>query len=170
MNPLFITTNYGLVLIAMTIIIVILAGNNLYPDTAFGQEVNIITKKYDIVLLSHIYSSTGAFADELVGEILNNGTATVKAVEITAIFYDDQDDIIDNERSGTTPYTVNPGDKAAFTIEIFDEAVKSNASSYEFTAKWKDEYLASSYFTRLIGGEISGDDNTGEENNEDDDN
>lgn len=170
MKPLFNTKNYGLVLIAMTIVIVTLEANNLYPIAAFGQEENNITKKYDIVLLSHIYSSTGVFADELVGEILNNGTATVKAVEITAIFYDDQDDIIDNERSGTTPHTVNPGDKAAFTIEILDEAVKSNASSYEFTAKWKDEYLASSYFTRLIGGEISGDDNSGKENNEDDDN
>ena len=170
MKPLYITKNHGLVLIAMTIVIGILEGNNLPSDTAFGQEVNNITKKYDIVLLSHIYSSTGVFADELVGEILNNGTATVKAVELTAIFYDDQDDIIDNERSGTSPYTVNPGDKSTFTIEIFDEAINSNASSYEFTAKWKDEYLASSYFTRLIGGEISVDDNSGEENNEDDDN
>jgi len=157
-------------LIALTIIIVIHEEYSLNPNMAFGQEVNNITKKYDIVLLSHIYSSTGVFADELKGEILNNGTATVKAVEITAIFYDDQDDIIDNERSGTSPYTVNPGDKATFTIEIFDEAIKSNTFSYEFTAKWKDEYLASSYFTRLIGGEISIDDDSGEENNEDDDN
>lgn len=170
MKPLYITKIYGLVLIALTIIIVIQVEYSLNPDMAFGQEINNITKKYDIVLLSHIYSSTGVFADELMGEILNNGTATVKAVEITAIFYDDQDDIIDNERSGTSPYTVNPGDKAIFTIEIFDEAIKSNASSYEFTAKWKDEYLASSYFTRLIGGEISVDDKSGEENNEDDDN
>lgn len=142
---------------------------SLFYSEAFGQGFeNNNTKKYDIVLLNQRYSSEGSFTDEIVGSILNNGTATIKAVEMTAIFYDDQDDIIGNADSGTSPYTINPGDRAAFTIEIFDEAIKINASSYDFTAKWKDEHLSNNYFTRLIGGEIS-DNNNGEEDGDDDD-
>jgi hypothetical protein len=142
--------------------------NNLSSD-AFGQEFednnNNNNKKYDIAILSQTYLSK-FYSDELIGEILNNGTATIKAVEMTSIFYDDQDDIIGNAASGTTPYTINPGDTASFTIKITDEAIKINASSYDFTAKWKDEYLASSYFTQLTGGEIS--DNSGGGDNGDD--
>jgi hypothetical protein len=40
-----------------------------------------------------------------------------------------------NVASGTTPYSVNPGDSAAFTIEIIDDAIRINASSYDFTVK-----------------------------------
>ncbi|MGD9533501.1 MAG: FxLYD domain-containing protein [Candidatus Nitrosocosmicus sp.] len=142
---------------------------SFFHQKSFGQDNNNNNnKKYDIVLLSKTYNSEGLFADEITGEILNNGTATVKAVEITAIFYDDSDDIIGKERSGTSPYTINPGQSATFTIITYDEAVKSNASSYDFTAKWKDEYLFSSYFTRLIGDEIS-EDNSGGGDDEDND-
>jgi hypothetical protein len=141
--------------------------NNLRSD-AFGQgfeDNNNNNKKYDMVILSQTYLSK-FYSDDLVGEILNNGTATIKAVELTAIFYDDQDDIIGNADSGTSPYTIHPGNTASFTIKI-SEAIKINASSYDFTAKWKDEYLASSYFTQSTGGDISH--NNGVEENDDDD-
>jgi len=95
-------------------------------------------------------------------------TATIKAVEMTAIFYDDQDDIIGNANSGTSPYTINPGDTAMFTIKISDEAIKINASSYDFTAKWKDEYSSSNYFMRLTGGEISDNNGDGDDYYDDD--
>lgn len=162
------TKLFGRVQIVLTtLIIMTIEGNVLHPD-AFGQGFDD-NKRYDMVILSQNYLGK-FYSDELVGEILNNGTATIKAVEMTAIFYDDEDDIIGNERSGTSPYTINPGETASFTIEIFDDAVKINASSYDFTAKWKDEYLSSSYFTRLIGSEISDDDSgVGEEGDVDDD-
>jgi len=153
-----------------TAILLVLDASLFYAG-AFGQENSNNNKnknrKYDIVLLSQTYSE-GLFSDKITGSILNNGTATVKSVEITAIFYDD-DDIIGKERSGTSPYTINPGQSATFTIVTYDEAVKSNASSYDFTAKWKDEYLFSSYFTMLTGGETS-EDNSGEGNDDDNDN
>jgi len=148
-----------LVLIGITVMI---EENSLHSD-AFSQESNI-NKKYDIVLLSHAHNSERLFVDEITGEILNNGTTTIKAVRMTAIVYDDEDDIIGTERSGTSPYTINPGDKATFTIEIYDEPIKSAASSYDFTAKWKDEYLFSSYFTSFAGGEISSDEDEDDDN------
>ena len=67
---------------------------SFFNTGVFGQENN--NRKYDIQLLNQRYNSEGLFADEIAGEILNTGTATIKAVQMTAIFYDDQDDIIGN--------------------------------------------------------------------------
>jgi len=159
------TKIFGLTFVLTTILLVL--DVSLFSAGAFGQENNN-NRKYDIVILDHAYLSK-FFADELVGEILNNGTATIKAVRITASFYDDQDEILGTEYSGTTPFTINPTNTAAFTIKISDESIKSNATSYDFTAKWKDEYLSSNYFTRLIGGEISADNSGGGEDDDDDD-
>jgi hypothetical protein len=172
MKPVASAKIFGVLLVVTTTTIIMaitIERNNLHSN-AFGQgfendDSNNQNKNYDMVILSQTYLSK-FYSDELIGEILNNGTATIKAVEMTAIFYDDQDDIIGNAASGTTPYTINPGDTATFTIKIFDEAIKINASSHDFTAKWKDEYLASSYFTRLAGAEIS--DKSGGGGDEDD--
>lgn len=166
MEPLSSTKIFGISF--MLTIILLISVPILFYAGAFGQEDNF-NKKYDIVLLSQMYNSEGLFSDEITGDILNNGTATIKAVEITAIFYDDQDDIIGKERSGTSPYSISPGDTATFNIELFDEPIQINASSYDFTAKWKDEYLFSSYFTRLTGGEIDAD-SSSEDDGEDVDN
>jgi hypothetical protein len=182
MKPASGTKIFALLLLAMTaaiLMMITIGGHDLRFD-AFGQGFednnNDNNKKYDMVILSQTYFSK-FISDDLAGEILNNGTSTIKAVEITAIFYDDQDDIIGNAASGTTPYTINPGDTASFTIKIFDEGIKINASSYDFTAKWRDEYLASSYFSRLTGGEISDNDRgvgggggDDDDDNDDDDN
>jgi hypothetical protein len=169
MEPLSSPKLFGLVQLVLTTLIIVIIEGNVLPSYAFGQGFED-NKRYDIVILSQTYLSK-FYSDNLVGEILNNGTATIKAVEMTAIFYDDQDDIIGNERSGTSPYTINPGDTASFTIEIFDEAIKINASSYDFTAKWKDEYLSTNYFMRLSGDEISANNNgEGDDDDNDDDN
>lgn len=146
--------------------IFLVLGLSYFYGGAFGQESDT-NKKYDIVLLNHRYNNVGLFSAEIAGEILNNGTATVKAVEITAIFYNDQDDVIGKERSGTSPYSINPGDKATFKIQIFDNVIKDSVSSYDFTAKWKDEYLFSSYFTSLPGAEISDGNSGGDDDDED---
>ena len=169
MEPLSSPKLFGLVQLVLTTLIIVIIEGNVLHSYAFGQGFED-NKRYDIVILSQTYLSK-FYSDNLVGEILNNGTATIKAVEMTAIFYDDQDDIIGNERSGTSPYTINPGDTASFTIEIFDEAIKINASSYDFTAKWKDEYLSTNYFMRLSGDEISANNNgEGDDDDNDDDN
>lgn len=166
MEPLSSPKLFGLVQLVLTTLIIVIIEGNVLHSYAFGQGFED-NKRYDIIILSQTYLSK-FYSDNLVGEILNNGTATIKAVEMTAIFYDDQDDIIGNERSGTSPYTINPGETASFTIEIFDEAIKINASSYDFTAKWKDEYLSTNYFMRLSGDEISAN-NNGEDDDDDND-
>ncbi|MDQ2685696.1 MAG: hypothetical protein M3Y25_07630, partial [Thermoproteota archaeon] len=109
------------------------------------------------------YNSKG-FADEIIGEVLNNGTANAKSVEISAIFYNDSG-TIGSESDGTSPSTINTGERSTFTLEILDPVIINDAESYEFTIKWQDE-SSSDRFTRLAGGEIA-DDSGGDDSGED---
>ena len=142
---------FGLSIVLMTLLGLEIS---LHSD-AFGQETK---KKYDMVLLSQNYNNKG-FADEIVGEILNNGTDIAKSVEISAIFYNDSG-IVGSESGRPDPTTISSGDRSVFTLPLVDEVIRSNAESYEFTIKWQDEQSLD-YFTRLTGGEISDDDSGG---------
>ena len=153
---------FGLSFVLITILVL---GISL-PDDAFGQENK---KKYDMVLLSQNYTSKG-FADEIVGEILNNGTDIAKSVEISAVFYNDSG-IIGSESSRLDPTTINSGDRSMFTLQVVDEVIKSDPERYEFTIKWQDENSIG-YFASLTGGEIpensGGDDSGGDDSGGDD--
>jgi hypothetical protein len=154
---------FGLTFVLITLLIL---ETTLYSD-AFGQKYK---NKYDMVLLSQNYNSK-AFADEIVGVILNNGTATAKSVEISAIFYDDDGGVIGHESAGTHPSSIGSGDTSNFTIQIMDEAIKSNATSYDFALKWQDEH-SFGYFMKAPGGEIEedsdGEDSDGEDSDGED--
>ena len=136
---------FGLLFVLITISVLEVS----FHSDAFSQENK---KKYDMVLLSQNYNSK-APADEIVGVILNNGTATARSVEISAIFFDDRGRTVGHESGGTSPSTISPGDRSDFTLQILDEAIKSNATSYDFTVKWQDEQ-SFGYFTKSTGGEI----------------
>src|SRR5688500_11660784 len=118
---------FGLSFVLITILVLEI---NLHSD-AFSQENK---KEYDLVLLSQNYSSK-VLADEIVGEILNNGTGSAKSVEISAVFYNDSG-IVGSESTRLNPTTINSGDRSMFTLELVDEVIKSNAETYEFTIKW----------------------------------
>jgi hypothetical protein len=153
---------FGLSFVLITILVLEI---NLHSD-AFSQENK---KEYDLVLLSQNYSSK-VLADEIVGEILNNGTGSAKSVEISAVFYNDSG-IVGSESTRLNPTTINSGDRSMFTLELVDEVIKSNAETYEFTIKWQDENSVG-YFARLTGGEIAddsgGDDSGGDDSGGDD--
>ena len=153
---------FGLSFVLITILVL---GIGL-PDDAFSQENK---KKYDMVLLSQNYTSKG-FADEIVGEILNNGTDIAKSVEISAVFYNDSG-IIGSESDRLDPTTINSGDRSVFTLQLVDEVIRSDPERYEFTIKWQDDY-SSNYFASLTGGEIpensGGDDSGGDDSGGDD--
>ncbi len=140
--------------LSFVLIAILVLGINLHSD-AFGQENKT---KYDMVLLSQNYNNK-VFADEIVGEILNNGTDIAKSVEISAIFYNDSG-IVGYESGRPDPTTISSGDRSVFTLPLVDQIIRSNAESYEFTIKWQDEQSLD-YFTRLTGGEISDDDSGG---------
>ena len=131
-------------------LLTILVLHSSFHTDAFGQENKT---KYDMVLLSQNFTSTG-FADAIVGEILNNGTDTAKSVEISATFYDDRDNKVGFESTRTTPTTIHSGDKSMFNLQLLNATVVSVADSYDFSVKWMDEDSLS-YFTKLPGGEIA---------------
>ncbi|HET6589495.1 MAG TPA: FxLYD domain-containing protein [Candidatus Nitrosocosmicus sp.] len=158
MRALSRSKTFGLIFIMTSILIL---ESTLYYDV-FGQENK---NKYDIVLLSQNYN-INALADEIVGTILNNGTSTAKYVEVSAIFYDDDGKVIGHESDGTSPSSISSGDISDFTLQITDEAIKSNATSYDFTLKWQDEH-SFGYFMKVTGGEI-GDDGDGDDGDGDD--
>ncbi|ALI35801.1 hypothetical protein NMY3_01598 [Candidatus Nitrosocosmicus oleophilus] len=153
---------FGLSFVMITILVL---GINLHSD-AFSQENK---KKYDMVLPSQNYNSIG-FANEIVGEILNNGTDTAKSVEISAVFYNDSG-IIGSEKGRLDHTTINSGDRSVFTIQPEVEIINNNPESYEFTIKWKD-VNSIDYFASLTGGEIAddsgGDDSGGDDSGGDD--
>ncbi len=70
-----------------------------------------------IVLLSQRYVSGDVF-DKIVGEVLNNGNATVEFVKVNASFYHDVEAILGSEMTYAYPSTINPGDKSPFNIFI----------------------------------------------------
>ncbi len=148
---------FGLSFVLITILVL---WSSLHDD-AFGQENK---KKYDMILLSQNYTSKG-FANEIIGEILNNGTNIARSVEISAVFYNDTG-IIGSESDRLDPTTINSGDKSVFTLPLVDEIIKSDPERYEFTIKWQDEHSID-YFASLTGGEI-GDDSGGDDSGGDD--
>ena len=91
---------FGLSFVLITILVL----DASFHSDVFGQENK---KKYDMVLQSQNYTSKG-FANEIVGEILNNGTNIAKSVEISAVFYNDSG-IIGSESSRTDPRNINSG-------------------------------------------------------------
>lgn len=142
MKPMMCIGIFGLL---FSITLLLLASNY---SNAFGQA-NEDRKKFEMVLLSQKYTSTG-FVDEIVGEILNNGTDTAKAVEVSANLYDDGGRIVGYEADGASPTTIGSGKSSMFTLQILDEVTKSATASYDITIKWKDKY-SSNYFMRLTG-------------------
>ncbi|WP_134484997.1 hypothetical protein [Candidatus Nitrosocosmicus franklandus] len=149
---------FGLAFVLSTLLVL---NQSQYIDVLGQQNI----KQFDMILLNQQYYNN-PFVDQLVGEILNNGTHTAKSVEISALFYNDSG-IVGHESSGTDPTTISAGDKSTFTLQIDDEVIRSEAEGYEFTLKWKDEQ-STDYFLRISGGEIAesvgrddGDDSSG---------
>ncbi len=149
--------------LSFVMVAVLVLYTSLYFD-AFGQGNE---KKYEMVLQSQNYTHKG-FTGEIVGEILNNGTDTVRAVEVSAIFYNDSG-IVGYESDRTDPTTIDSAERAVFVLPIIDEVILSDAENYELTIKWQDEY-SRDYFVRLTGGDIpDNSDSGGDESDSDSD-
>jgi hypothetical protein len=147
--------------LSFVMVVVLVLYTNLYFD-AFGQGNE---KKYEMVLESQNYTHKG-ITGEIAGEILNNGTDTVRAVEVSAIFYNDSG-IVGYESDRTDPTTIDSAERAVFVLPIIDEVILSDAENYEFTIKWQDEY-SRDYFVRLTGGDIPDNSDSGGDDSDSD--
>jgi hypothetical protein len=120
----------------------------------------------DITLLSQRYNE-----DSLVGEVTNNGTAIAEFVKVSASFYDDNGNIVGREFTFADPHTLNPGDRSPFEMFISSDAIKQEATTYEFILQWQDE-TGKENSKRVLAAEanqpgVEGNGNTNERDNED---
>jgi hypothetical protein len=81
-------------------------------------------KPSDIVLPSQRHNQ-GQFGDEIVGEILSNGTRSLGMfdIPISASFYDSAGQLVGSENGFLGSQEVGEGGRAAFSISILDESL-----------------------------------------------
>ena len=139
------------------------------PNSGITTSTVEDDKNDDIVLLSQRYNEE-RFGDEIVGEVMNNGTYTAEYVKVSASFYDQSGGIIGSEFTYAEPSTIRPGDRAAFTMYISSEAIEDNTERYEFTIQWNDEDF-NEFSNRITGTQavsIENDNNDSGDNDIDD--
>jgi hypothetical protein len=91
----------------------------------------------DIELLSARFIND-RLGGEIVGEIINNGTADAQFVEALATFRDSAGTVIGTSFGFADPHQVAAKDSAPFNILITSETVQDQAATYDLTLKWQD--------------------------------
>jgi hypothetical protein len=102
-----------------------------------GVDDKEVRAQPDISLVSQRYIEE-SFSNQIVGEVLNNGTEAAEFVEATASFYDANGQIVGTEYTFADPSTVQQGTKSPFTISIISETINNEAASYSITLQWQD--------------------------------
>jgi hypothetical protein len=141
--------------------------NGLQSSSTNGSSNNTLTQPpNDLVLLSQKYNDE-RFGDEIVGEILNNGTIAAEFAKVTVSFYDENSAILGSESTYADPSTISPGQRAAFTIFITSDAIEDDTETYEFTLQWQDSD-SNDYSKRITGEPTQTNDNDDGSNTNDD--
>ncbi|HET6589500.1 MAG TPA: FxLYD domain-containing protein [Candidatus Nitrosocosmicus sp.] len=143
-----------------------------YTSSSADSNNNSLTKPVnDLVLLSQRYNDE-RFGDEIIGEILNNGTITAEYAKVSVSFYDENGAILGSDFTYTDPSTIAPDQKTAFNIFITSDTIEDDTETYEFTLQWQNNDFND--FSKRITGEqvqaIDNDDNDNDDDNNDNDN
>lgn len=109
----------GIALLALGIILPVVYGQA-------GQEA--------VVLLSHRFNQ-GTISNEVVGEVLNNGTRPLDKydVNIIASFYDSAGVLVGSDQGFIDAETLGEGDRSAFNVFITDDAIMNEAATYDIS-------------------------------------
>jgi hypothetical protein len=88
----------------------------------------------DVVLLSNRYNRD-TLSNEIVGEVLNNGTGPLDKydIHINAYFYDSAGVLVGSEQGFIDAQTLSPGDRSAFNVFITDDAIMNEAATYDIS-------------------------------------
>jgi hypothetical protein len=148
------------------------SNSNGLPSISSGSDSNnnsLTQPVNDLVLLSQRYNDE-SFGDEIVGEILNNGTITAEYAKVSVSFYDENGAILGSQYTYTDPSTIDPGQKAAFNIFITSDTIEDDTETYEFTLQWQDNDF-NDFSKRITGEQVQAiDNNDNDDNNNDNDN
>jgi hypothetical protein len=132
-------------------------------STGDGSNASSLTQPLnDLVLLSQRYNDE-RFGDEIVGEVLNNGTITAEYAKVSVSFYDENGAILGSQFTYTDPSTLAPGQKAAFTIFISSDTIEDDTETYEFTLQWQDNDF-NDFSKRITGEQVQAIDNDNDDN------
>lgn len=133
-------------------------------STSGGSNTSLTQPLNDLVLLSQRYNDE-RFGDEIVGEILNNGSITAEFAKVSVSFYDENGAILGSEFTYADPSTLSPGQRAAFTIFITSDTIEDDAETYEFTLQWQDSD-SNDFSKRITGEQAQTTDNDGSNTND----
>jgi hypothetical protein len=147
------------------------SNSNGLPSTSNSADSNnnsLTQPVNDLVLLSQRYNDE-RFGDEIVGEILNNGTITAEYAKVSVSFYDENGAILGSQYTYTDPSTIAPGQKAAFNIFITSDTIEDDTETYEFTLQWQDNDF-NDFSKRITGEQVQAIDDNDNDNDNDDNN
>lgn len=102
-----------------------------------APAINNVLAQSDISLQSQRYIEE-SFSNQIVGEVINNGSEVAEFVEATASFYNALGDIVGTSSGFADPETIQPGMKSPFTILITSDTVANEAATYSLTLQWQD--------------------------------
>jgi hypothetical protein len=129
-------------------------------------EINNVIAQPDVSLESQRYIEE-SFFNQIVGEVINNGSEVAEFVGATTSFYDSLGDIVGTSSGFADPETIQPGMKSPFTILITSDTVANEAATYSFTLQWQDsggnDYSKLVLENELIRSSIEGQESSGEE-------
>lgn len=119
----------------------------VYSSSAIKSLLNLTQSQNEteeggqasVIVLSSKYTNKES-GDEIIGEVLNNGSGTAEFVKISISFYDQNHQIIDYESSYADPSTIEPGQRSPFVVFISSDSPieKQMAASYEIIVQWRD--------------------------------
>jgi hypothetical protein len=110
-------------------------------------EANEVLAQPDLSLVSQRYVEE-SFSNEIVGEVISNGSEVADFAEATASFYDANGQIVGTEYGFADPSTVQPGMKSPFSIIVTGETISNEAASYSITLQWQDS--GTNDFSKLV--------------------
>ena len=120
---------------------------NVYSSSAIESLLNLTQSQNEteesgtesIIVLSSKYTNKES-GDEIIGEVLNNGSGTAEFVKISISFYDQNHQIIDYASTYADPSKIEPGKRSPFVVFISSDSPieRQMAASYEIIVQWLD--------------------------------
>lgn len=103
-----------------------------------SQVITQTQTEAKVEVVSHKEKKSTYGASSIVGEVVNNGTASASFVKVTITFYDEKGDVVDTSftfAGDTASVELKPGAKTPFEIHRMENI---KFSSYKLDVSWND--------------------------------
>lgn len=93
---------------------------------------------YELIIMNTASFVDGVGYLHIEGEIQNNGDRKTRYVEVTAIFFDSDKNMVSFETTNTQEEVIFPGLTSSFEFIVEDESIISQIRSVDFQAKGRN--------------------------------